>query len=196
MIRVRPKRFPSRVVKKLQAHGAGPFKILKKLGSNTYVVDLPSDFGISTTFNISDLVAYKEPTAIPSDPFELSSPIEREPTPECPLSQTSAKKKIEQILDDQIISTRYRENQRYLVRWKGLSSSEDSWIIRNKLRQLDPDLLERYCSGVDPYSTGSSFSCPGRVGGDTMTSDCRFIPDRVYTRRPRSHHVASIWMED
>ncbi|PKA46655.1 hypothetical protein AXF42_Ash021271 [Apostasia shenzhenica] len=109
MIRVRLERFPSGVVKKLQARGAGPFKILKKLGSNAYVVDLPSDFGISTTFNISDLVAYKEPAAIPSDPFEPSSPIEREPTPECPLSQPSTKKEqIEQILDDQIISTRNR----------------------------------------------------------------------------------------
>ncbi|PKA64106.1 hypothetical protein AXF42_Ash005118 [Apostasia shenzhenica] len=94
MIRVRPERFPSGVVKKLQARRAGPFKILKKLGSNAYVVDLPSDFGISTTYNISDLVAYKEPTAIPK----------RELTPECPLSQPSTKKEqIEQILDDQII---------------------------------------------------------------------------------------------
>ncbi|PKA48258.1 hypothetical protein AXF42_Ash021527 [Apostasia shenzhenica] len=85
---------------KLQARGTGPFKILKKLRSNAYVIDLSSDFGINTIFNISDLVAYKEPTIISSDPFEPSSPIEREPIPECPLSQPSTKKEqIEQIFD-------------------------------------------------------------------------------------------------
>ncbi|PKA45760.1 hypothetical protein AXF42_Ash021685 [Apostasia shenzhenica] len=76
MIRVRPERFPSGVIKKLQARGAGPFKILKKFGSNAYVVDfLPSNFGISTTFNISDLVAYKEPTTISVIHLSLLLPL-------------------------------------------------------------------------------------------------------------------------
>ena len=44
MIRVRPERFPSGTVKKLQAHGVGPFRVLKCVGSNAYVVDLPDDF--------------------------------------------------------------------------------------------------------------------------------------------------------
>ena len=38
MIRIRPERFPSRTVKKLQAHSAGPFKVLKQIGSNMYVI--------------------------------------------------------------------------------------------------------------------------------------------------------------
>ncbi|PKA50689.1 hypothetical protein AXF42_Ash021218 [Apostasia shenzhenica] len=103
---------------------------------------------------------------MPCDPFEPFSSIEREPTPECPLSQPSTKKEqIEQILDDQIISTRNREYQRYLVRWKGLSSSKDSWITRDELQQLDPDLVERYCSGVDPYSTGRVLRTQGELVG-------------------------------
>ncbi|PKA51545.1 hypothetical protein AXF42_Ash002912 [Apostasia shenzhenica] len=81
MIWVRPERFPSGTVKKLQARGASPFRILKKIGSNAYVVDLPPEYGISSTFNILDLVAYKEPTVTPSDPFEPSLPIESEPLP-------------------------------------------------------------------------------------------------------------------
>ena len=59
MIRIRPKRFPSGTVKKLQARSAGPFKILKQMGPNAYVIDLPHDYGISSSFNIEDLVAYK-----------------------------------------------------------------------------------------------------------------------------------------
>ncbi len=69
MIRIRPERFPSGTVKKLQARSAGPFKVLKRIGSNAYVIELPSDYGISSTFNIEDLVAYKGPTTIPDDPF-------------------------------------------------------------------------------------------------------------------------------
>ena len=64
MIRIRPKRFPSGTAKKLQARSAGPFKILKQMGPNAYVIDLPHDYGISSSFNIEDLVAYKSPTII------------------------------------------------------------------------------------------------------------------------------------
>jgi hypothetical protein len=69
MIRIMPKRFPSETVKKLQARNAGSFKVLKRIGSNAYVIELSSDYGISSTFNIEDLVAYKGPTTIPDDPF-------------------------------------------------------------------------------------------------------------------------------
>ena len=33
MIRVRPERFPFGTMKKLQSHGAGPFRVLKRVGS-------------------------------------------------------------------------------------------------------------------------------------------------------------------
>jgi hypothetical protein len=74
MIRIRPERFPSGTVKKLQARSAGSFKVLKRIGSNAYVIELPSDYGISSTFNIEDLVAYKGPATIPDDPFTEPSP--------------------------------------------------------------------------------------------------------------------------
>ena len=67
MIWIRPKLFPPEAVKKLTTRSAGPFKILKKINSNAYVTDLPPDFGISLTFNISDLVAYKGPPFNPDN---------------------------------------------------------------------------------------------------------------------------------
>ena len=69
MIRIRPERFPPGIVKKLTARSAGPFKILKKINPNAYVIDLPSDFEISSTFNISDLVTYKGPPFNPDNPL-------------------------------------------------------------------------------------------------------------------------------
>ena len=47
MVRIRPERYPLGTVKKLHARSAGPFKILKKINSNVYIVDLPPDFDIS-----------------------------------------------------------------------------------------------------------------------------------------------------
>src|SRR5438128_5398095 len=36
----------------------GPFRILEKINDNAYKLELPPDFGISPTFNISDLKPY------------------------------------------------------------------------------------------------------------------------------------------
>ena len=36
----------------------GPFKILKKINDNAYKLELPPEFGVSPTFNISDLKQY------------------------------------------------------------------------------------------------------------------------------------------
>ena len=69
MIWIQLEWFPSRTVKKLQAHNAEPFKVLKQMGPNAYVIDLPYDFGISSSFNIEDLVAYKSSTVIPDTPL-------------------------------------------------------------------------------------------------------------------------------
>ena len=65
MICIRPERYPSGTVTKLQARSVGPFKVLKKLGPNAYVIDIPSDYGISSTFNIVDLIVFKGPVVIP-----------------------------------------------------------------------------------------------------------------------------------
>ena len=129
MIRVRPEWFPSRTVKKLHAHEAGPFKILKKIRPNAYIIVLSFDYGISSTFNILDLVKYKEPIRIPSDPFEPNPSIESEPQPECPQPKFSIKHDcIERILDEQVIFTRRKGYQRYLVHWQGRPKFEDIWI--------------------------------------------------------------------
>jgi hypothetical protein len=40
------------------SHADGPFKILEKINDNAYKLELPPKFGVSPTFNISDLLPY------------------------------------------------------------------------------------------------------------------------------------------
>ena len=38
----------------------GPFEILEKISSNAYKVDLPDEYGVSTSFNIDEHSPYYE----------------------------------------------------------------------------------------------------------------------------------------
>ena len=150
-------------------------------------MELLDDYGISSTFNISDLVAYRDPAVIPSESFEPSPPLVSDPTHECPLlAPLQQREQIEHILDQQVITTSNRVYQRYLVRWKGRPTTDDTWITRAELERLDPDLLERYQSDQDPYKTGLSSSHPGRIGGGTRRS----------VRHAARTTQASIWLGD
>jgi len=66
-IHLRKERFPSKRKSKLMPRSDGPFEILEKIGSNAYEVDLPGEYGVSTTFNVADLSPYyDEDEEIPS----------------------------------------------------------------------------------------------------------------------------------
>ncbi|XXG51306.1 hypothetical protein AAC387_Pa02g5111 [Persea americana] len=58
MVRICLERMPPGAYKKLHSRNTGPYKILKKIGSKAYVLDLPSDSGLSSTFNVKDLTLY------------------------------------------------------------------------------------------------------------------------------------------
>jgi hypothetical protein len=40
------------------SHAAGPFKIFAMINDNAYKLELPPEFGVSPSFNISDLRPY------------------------------------------------------------------------------------------------------------------------------------------
>ncbi|XP_074570594.1 uncharacterized protein LOC141827268 [Curcuma longa] len=65
-IHLRKERFPNRKFAKLQPRADGPFKIVQKINDNAYKLKLPGDYGVSATFNVSDLSPYEDDEPIDS----------------------------------------------------------------------------------------------------------------------------------
>ena len=57
-LHLRKDRFPDLRKSKLMPRADGPFKIIEKINDNAYKLELPPEFGVSPTFNISDLRPY------------------------------------------------------------------------------------------------------------------------------------------
>ena len=45
---------------KLLPRADGLFKVLQRIGENVYKIELPGEYGVSATFNVSDLAPYEE----------------------------------------------------------------------------------------------------------------------------------------
>jgi hypothetical protein len=66
-LHLRKERFSKLRKSKLMSRAASPFKILTKINDNAYKLELPPEFGVSPSFNISDLRPYLgEEDEIPS----------------------------------------------------------------------------------------------------------------------------------
>jgi hypothetical protein len=66
-LHLRKDRFPELRKIKLMSRAAGSFKILAKISDNAYKLELPPEFGVSPSFNISDLRPYlREEDEMPS----------------------------------------------------------------------------------------------------------------------------------
>ena len=54
-VHMRKERFPDKRKSKLHPRGDGPFQVLERINDNAYKIDLPGEYNVSATFNVSDL---------------------------------------------------------------------------------------------------------------------------------------------
>ncbi|PKI56810.1 hypothetical protein CRG98_022768 [Punica granatum] len=54
-VHTRKERFPNQQKSKLSPRGIGPFQVIAKINDNAYKIDLPGEYNVSPTFNVSDL---------------------------------------------------------------------------------------------------------------------------------------------
>jgi hypothetical protein len=67
---MRKERFPAHRKSKLQPQGDEPFQILERINDKAYKVDLSCEYGVSATFNVSDLTLFDVGDNSRSNPFE------------------------------------------------------------------------------------------------------------------------------
>ena len=67
---IRKKRFPEQRRSKLMPRGDVPYQIIEMINDNAYKVDLPGEYGVSSTFNVSDLSSFDVGDDLRSNPFE------------------------------------------------------------------------------------------------------------------------------
>ena len=161
MICIHPERIPKTFSKKLYARAKGPYSIIRKLGSNAYLLDLPNDMDISPVFNVEYLLPYRgtiESSTLPSSvsPGELSKGASTVP------SLQYSKEVVDIILDDEFVTSRDYGFHHFFVKWHGRLNSDATWLQEDDLRHLDHLLLDCYL--FSHFSESSSFQLGGNYG--------------------------------
>lgn len=58
-VHMRKERFPEKRKTKLHPRGDGPFQVVERINDNAYKIDLPGEYSVSATFNVSDLSLFE-----------------------------------------------------------------------------------------------------------------------------------------
>jgi len=57
-VHIRKERFPKQRQSKLQPRGDIPFQVLERINNNAYKIDIPGEYGVSSSFNVVDLTPF------------------------------------------------------------------------------------------------------------------------------------------
>ena len=131
-VHMRKERFPMYMKSKLHPRGIGPFQVVERINDNAYKIDLPGEYGVSASFNVSDL-----------SPFEFSDSLDSRTSPfeeggTDMNIQTDASKGLEAI-DSQVVDTPLRsqvEQEDPLEGMKGPMTRSKSKKMQEALTQL------------------------------------------------------------
>ena len=69
-LHMRKERFPEQRRSKLLPRGDGPFQVLERINDDAYKLDLPGEYNVSATFNVSDLSLFDAGDDLRANPFQ------------------------------------------------------------------------------------------------------------------------------
>ncbi|QRW22891.1 Transposon Tf2-7 polyprotein [Rhizoctonia solani] len=121
----------SRPSHKLEHKQLGPYKVLEKIGRNSYRLDLPKSMKVHPVFNIALL--HKKPV----DKYN------RDPVPLPPVVTADGEEEytVERILD----SKKVGQQVKYLVKWKGYGPEDNTWEPKAHLANAPEKLAKFHC---------------------------------------------------
>jgi hypothetical protein len=117
--------------KKLMTKYLGPYKILEKVGTVSYKLQLPPTMQVHNVFHVSLLRPYKNPTQV--DPYHQLQP------PPPVIINDREEYEVEEILDKRI----YYNHPQYLVKWHGYDLNDATWEPVSNLEHAR-ELLEEF----------------------------------------------------
>ena len=160
----------TRPSKKLDYKKMGPFKIIKKVGTSSYKLDLLASIPINNTFHISLLEPYEDnkfcsQMQTPPPPME----IDREPELE-----------LEEIIDSRL----HRNNLQYRAKWTGYSPEHDKTLYPAENFSNASIAIEQFHSWY-PRKAGLDTSDHQQVNLRTSSCNRRENPDTAAMYRKR-----------
>lgn len=139
MIHLKKERLPKEKYTKMLMKKIGPFKVLKRCGTNAYKIDLRSNVGLSPIFNVSNIYAYK---GLIDDVCDAGQPnsstanmMERLPT--------QLRPEIECIVDQRVSKKMRRKTYlEYLVKWRNQLSEDATWMTIEAFEKIGVKIVD------------------------------------------------------
>ncbi|KAI9194093.1 hypothetical protein LWI28_003055 [Acer negundo] len=138
-LHIRKARFPVQRRSKLLPRGDDPFQVIERINDNAYKLDLPGEYNVSASFNVSDLSPFDVGDNLKTNPFQEGGNDEnKEAAPRDPLH----------VLASPIIrawAKRFKETLNGLIQ----DTCADFEVLKSKMSPHEDQGLINFLKAID-----------------------------------------------